>query len=98
MFRLVVFLLLLLVLIVFGWSFAAENADKVQFSYFVGTTEQPLAWLLVLALFAGSVLGVLASISLVLRLKNRIRSLSKSEALARQEVQNLRTIPIKDRP
>ena len=98
MFRLVVFLLLLLVLIVFGWSFAAENADKVQFSYYVGTMEQPLSLLLVLALFVGSVLGVLASFFVVVRLKTQIRSLRKSEALARQEMQNLRTIPIKDRP
>ena len=87
MFRLVVFLLLLLVLIVFGWSFAAANADKVQFSYFVGTMEQPLSLLLVLALFAGSALGVLASFFVVLRLKTQIRLLRKSEALARQAEQ-----------
>ena len=98
MFRLAIFLLLLLVIIVFGWSFAAENADKVHFSYFVGSMEQPLSFLLVLAVFAGSALGVLASLTVVLRLKNQIRSLRKSEALARQEVQNLRTMPIQDRP
>ena len=98
MFRLVVFLLLLLVLIVFGWSFAAENADQVQFSYYVGTMEQPLSLLLVLALFVGSALGVLASFFVVLRLKSQVRRLRKSEGLARQEVQNLRTVPIKDRP
>ena len=98
MFRLALFLLLLLVLIVFGWSFAAENADKVQFSYYVGSTEQPLSLLLVLALFAGSALGVLASLSFVLRLKHRNRSLRKSEALARRELQTLRAMPIKERP
>ena len=97
MFRLALFLLLLLVLIVFGWSFAAENADKVQFSYYVGSIEQPLSFLLVAALFVGSVLGVLASSLVVLRLKNQIRSLRKREALARQEAQSLRT-PIKEGP
>ena len=97
MFRLALFLLLLLGLIVFGWGFAAENADKVHFSYFIGSMEQPLSFLLVLAVFVGSALGVMASLAVVLQLKNQIRLLRKSEALARQEVQNLRTLPVKDR-
>lgn len=97
MFRLALFLVLLLALIVFGWGFAAENADKVHFSYFIGSMEQPLSFLLVLAVFVGSILGVMASLTVVLRLKNQIRLLRKSESLARQEVQNLRTLPVKDR-
>ena len=84
-------------LIVFGGGFAAENADKVHFSYFVGSMEQPLSFLLVLAVFVGGALGVMASLALVLQLKNQIRRLRKSEALARQEVQNLRTLPVKDK-
>ena len=98
MFRLTLSLLGLLILIVFGWSFAAENADQVQFNYFVGSTEQPLSLLLVSAVLGGSVLGIVVSAALVLRLKNQLRSLRKSESLARQEIQNLRTIPIKDTP
>ena len=98
MFRLILFLLLVLVLIVFGWSFAAENADQVQFNYFVGATEQPLSLLLMIAVLIGSGLGVVASLLLVFKLKNQIRSLRKSEALAKQEVQNLRSMPIKDTP
>lgn len=98
MFRLGLFLLSLLVLIVFGWSFSAENPDQVHFSYFIGSTEQPLSFLLVAALFLGSVIGVSASAVLVLLLKSQIRTLRKSETLARQEVQNLRVMPINDRP
>ena len=98
MFRLATFLLVLLALIVFAISFTGENADHVQFSYFVGSIEQPLSFLLVVALFLGSILGLGASAFVVLRLKSQLRSLRKSEALARQEVLNLRTVPIKDRP
>lgn len=97
MIRLLNFVFLILV-IGFGVTFAVENAQHVQFNYYVGTIEIRLALLLAIAVLVGAILGVIASWSIVLRLKKQLRGLRRSEAVAQQELRNLRTIPIKDSP
>ena len=94
----IIFLLLLIVVAVVGLAFAAANSHPVDFNYFVDATRQPLSLLLVVAAFVGTLLGVIASFSVVLGLKNQIRVLKRSEATARQEILNLRTMPLKDSP
>lgn len=68
------YLLLLLVIIVFGVSFAVENKDPVTFHYFVGSVEVALAWLLALTLVLGALLGMLASVGVILRLRRELRA------------------------
>ncbi len=90
------FLIFLLIVIVFGLSFAVENAHNVQFNYYVGSLELPLSLLLVFAVLAGGAVGVFASMFVFMHLKREIRQLRKSEATAREEIRNLRSLPIKD--
>jgi putative membrane protein len=66
------YLLVLLVVVVFGVSFAIENREPVQFHYFVGSAEVALAWLLVLTLVLGALLGMLASLGVILRLRRDV--------------------------
>ena len=89
-------LVVLIAIFVLGLSFAVSNAHPVQFNYFVGSTELVLSLLLVVTLSIGAILGVLASFAPVVRLRTQIWSLRKREAVAQEEIQNLRTMPIKD--
>ncbi len=96
--RFLIFAVCLLLLFAVGLSFHVENPHEVAFSYWLGTSDQPLSVLLVLAVFIGAMLGVIASLFVVFRLRAQIRSLKKSEAIAKEEIRNLRSIPIKDAP
>ncbi len=91
------YLLLFLLLIVIGIAFSVLNAEAVEFNYYFSSRQIPLSLILVLAMFAGAVLGVLASTSLIIKLKREAAQLRKSSALAEKEIINLRAIPIKDK-
>ncbi len=89
---------LAVVVFLIGVSFAVANAHRVEFNYFVGTTDWALSVMLVMAVLVGVVLGALVTFVPVIRLKTQLRSLRKSEAVAREEIRNLRTMPLKDIP
>jgi len=91
------YLLLFLILIVIGIAFAVLNAEAVEFNYYFSSRQIPLSLVLVLAMFIGAVLGVLASTGVIISLKREAAQLRKSAALAEKEIKNLRAIPIKDK-
>jgi len=88
----------LLLLVLLGLSFAVQNAHTVEFNYYVGSLQVELAWLLVLTVLAGALLGMLASVGVILRLRAEVHGLRKRVSVAREEIRNLRAIPIKDAP
>jgi len=85
------------VLILLGISFAELNADPVYFNYYVGAHKISLSLLLVFSLGAGAFLGVLITLISILKLKTENHRLKKRVKHAEKEVNNLRTIPIKDK-
>lgn len=92
------YIVFLILVIGFGVTFAVENAHHVQFNYYVGKIEIRLALLLAYAILVGAILGVFASSFIVIRLKRKLRGLRRREAVAQEELRNLRTIPVKDSP
>lgn len=93
--RLAAFLLILLVL-VFGLSFAVLNAQAVRFEYYFGGADMPLALLLAVALVIGALLGVLASLGMMLGLRREMGRLRKHAQVTEKELRNLRALPLKD--
>ncbi len=91
------YLLLFLLLIVIGIAFSVLNAEVVKFNYYFSSSQIPLSLVLVLAIFTGAILGVLASTGMIISLKREATKLRKSSAIAEKEIKNLRAIPIKDR-
>ncbi len=91
------YLLLFLLLVVIGIAFAVLNAEAVEFNYYFSSRQVPLSLILVLAMFSGAVLGVLASMGLIIRLKREALQLRRNAELAEKEIANLRAIPIKDK-
>jgi len=79
-----------------GAAFAVMNAEPVNLNYYFGSRELPLSVVLVGAVCVGAVLGMLAGVMALARLKRENAALHRQARLTSQEVRNLRTIPLKD--
>ena len=88
--------IIIVTMVIFAALFTVLNATPVLIDYYAGKSTMPLSLLLVIALFAGAVLGVLASIGIMLRLKTENVKLKKELKLAENEVMNLRRLPLRD--
>ena len=89
-------ILISLAIIILGVGFAIKNAAPVTVYYYIGTKQLPLSLLLMLTFGTGLIIGCLIlSISLI-RLRTNLRRTKKKLRVAEQEINNLRTMPIKD--
>ena len=93
--RIILYIILLLIILL-GVTFAYLNADAVVFNYYFGEQSIPLSLLLVYFLGAGLILGFLVMSISWIKLKSANLCLKKRLKCATQEVENLRSIPIKD--
>jgi lipopolysaccharide assembly protein A len=88
--------LILLIIMLIGLTFASLNSVPVVFNYYLGTKTLALSLLLVLAFGCGIFLGFFVTIFPWLKLKRDNRKLRSRLKLAEKEIENLRTLPIKD--
>jgi len=91
-----IYTILVLAVILFGIIFAILNAENVQLNYYFGSQQLPLSLALVFSMIVGALLGVLASIGLILRSRREVAKLRKASEIAEKEIANLRAIPIKN--
>lgn len=89
-------LLVILLLMVLGAAFAVMNAVNVPVDYYFGRRELPLPVMLLGALGLGALLGMLAGLGAILGLKRDNARLRRQERLAVDEVNNLRSIPLRE--
>jgi len=89
---------LFIIILIAGIVFFVQNSQELEFNYVIGTVTLPLSLLILLCLCAGAMLGILAMIPLVLRQRRRMAGLVKQAQMAEREINNLRVMPIKDRP
>lgn len=89
-------LLFFLFLILLGSAFAVMNTGNIHIDYYFGELDLALPLVLIATLGIGALLGVVASLGSLLRLKRRNAELRRKASLAQEEVKNLRAIPIKD--
>lgn len=89
-------LVFVLIVLVFGLYFGLLNADSVPVNYYFGTRELPLSLVLMITLLIGAVLGALASLGLVVRMKREAARLRREARAAEKELNNLRSLPLKD--
>lgn len=88
---------LFLVLVgLFGLSFAVLNPQPVTIDYYFGASQAPLALLLALALAAGALLGAAAMAARVWAAERQVQRLKRRVAIGETEIRNLRQIPLKD--
>ena len=94
---LVIKLLLLLVFMLIGASFAIINDAPVTVDLYFMRPELPLSLLVLLALGLGMLLGGLAGMIYFMRVRKENADLRRKARLVKEEVQNLRTMPVKGR-
>ena len=86
----------MLAVVLLGLSFAILNAKPLVLHYYLGTAQLSLSLLLVLAIGVGVLLGLIGAMKPLLCLKTENIRLKHRIKHAEQEIENLRSIPIKD--
>ena len=86
--------LLLLLVVALGAALAVLNPASVQFDYYFGNLQLSLALIMASALAIGALLGVVAGLLGSLALRRENTQLRRSLELSRQELKNLRTLPV----
>lgn len=86
----------ILIIILFGITFAALNSASVTVNYYLGQSEIPLSLLLVFVFAAGCLVGLLVGLWLLFKAKLKTYRLRQRLALAEKEIENLRAIPLQD--
>jgi putative membrane protein len=89
-------LLILLLVAVIGAALTVVNPEPVRLDLYMVSFQSPLPLILVGALALGGLLGILASLGLILRIKRENLRLRRKAHLAEREISNLRILPIKD--
>ncbi|MEE8482232.1 MAG: LapA family protein [Acidiferrobacterales bacterium] len=80
-----------------GLTFAFQNKQSVMLSYYFGWQwESPLSLMLILALAIGTGIGYLVTLRLVMQARRELQQAKKETRKIEQEVENLRSLPIKD--
>ncbi len=87
-------LVFVVLLVLLGAAFAVINDQPVQLDLYFFVTSLPLSLLLLLATGLGILLGALVSTFYFMRIRKENAQLRRQVNLARQEVKNLRSLPI----
>jgi putative membrane protein len=91
------YLVVVLVTLVLGVTFALQNQQDVELRYYFGIAwTGPLSLALLATLAAGVAVGYLASLRMVIRMQRQLVQARKEVRQIEQEVANLRALPIKD--
>lgn len=93
----ILYYLLLLVIILLGASFATLNLQDVSINYYIGERRLPLALLLALTFSFGAVSGLILGFWFLLKSKFKHFRLGQRLKLAEKELENLRTIPLREK-
>lgn len=94
--RIVSYLFLLLI-VIFGMSFATLNSDSVTVNYYFDERTMPLSLLLVIVFAIGCLIGMVAGLWMLFKAKMKNYRVSQKLELAEKEIENLRAIPLQDK-
>lgn len=89
-------LIIVFVILLSGLAFHLKNNQMIELNYYVGVLDMPLSWLVVFMLFIGAMLGVLASLPMIIKLKQQKLKLERQIKSSEKEINNLRVMPVKD--
>lgn len=87
-------LILVIIVLLLGISFAVINAETVTIRYYLGTAQLALSLVIAFALIIGMFVGTLFSISFYIKAKAQQRHLRKQLSNAHKELTNLRKLPL----
>jgi len=76
--------------------FFAQNNQDVVLSYFIGESNIPLSFIILASLIIGIAIGLLVLSSSLVKHKFRARQFEKRLEQKKQELENLRALPLRD--
>ncbi len=94
----IITILTLIIVIIAGLALHLRNNQPVVLDYYLNTQELSLSLVIVGAVFFGALLGILASLPIIIKLKHANIRLGRQARLTGEELNNLRALPISDRP
>lgn len=86
----------LLLIVIFGMTFATLNSASVTIDYYFYQSTLPLSLLLVIVFAMGCLIGMVVGIWLLIKAKMLNYRLRQRLQVAEKEISNLRTIPLQD--
>lgn len=86
----------LLMIVLFGMTFATLNSESVTINYYLGESTLPLSLLLVIVFALGCLVGMVVGFWLLIKAKIMNYRMQKRLNLAEKEIENLRAIPLQD--
>lgn len=92
----ILMLIVYLLLIILGVSFAALNAASVQINLYFTTVAMPISVLMTIMLGIGILIGFILFILRYWRLKLELIRIKNQLKLTEKEIKNLRSIPLQD--
>ncbi|VVC75936.1 Lipopolysaccharide assembly protein A [Aquicella siphonis] len=87
----------LLVIVLFGTTFAALNYESVTINYYLGQSTLPLSLLLVIVFALGCLIGMIVGFWMLIKSKISNYRLRQRLQMAEKEIDNLRAIPLQDK-
>lgn len=92
----IVMLLIYIILVIVGVSFAVLNASSVQVNLYFDSITMPVSVLMILMLGLGAFIGFILSIGRYWRLKAECYKIKNQLKLTEKEIKNLRSIPLQN--
>lgn len=92
----ILYAIAILLIALFGIIFAILNSDSVEFHYYFGSQPIPFSLAIIIAMLIGAVLGLLASLGIIIKAKRQVAKLKRTVEVTEKEIVNLRAIPIKN--
>ncbi|AGM40773.1 hypothetical protein SPISAL_03395 [Spiribacter salinus M19-40] len=93
-----VWLALALMVIAIGLSFAMLNPAATELDFYFGRLALPLSLWLVIAFALGALLGMVAAVGIITKQRWQLARLRREVASSRDELSELRKLPIRNSP
>lgn len=94
--RRIVKLILILLVTVVAVTFTLLNSQPVKLNFYVGSFEIDLVVVILISLVLGTVLGMTAVLGKLISMKQDLMRKDKKIRVTEKEVENLRSLPLKD--
>ncbi|MEJ2181412.1 MAG: LapA family protein [Gammaproteobacteria bacterium] len=92
----IIYLILTLVVTLFTVTFTLLNSQPVKVNYYFGSYEIDLLIVVVICLVIGAFLGIMAALGKMFSLKQEMSRKEKKIKITEKELENLRSLPLKD--
>ena len=89
-------LVLILLVTVITVTFTLLNSQPVKLDFYIGSFDTDLVVVILISLVLGSVLGITAVLGKLISFKQELLRKDRKIRLTEKEVENLRSLPLKD--